>query len=192
MKFSLALVASFFATMTHANYVFDDQDHDLFGPFGGRGGGGGGGGMRGPPRGPPPTPDVELDCSTGQTVACTPRRPGMAFEEGSGVRVCIQHPEDPDKTMTMCMEATDDLVMVFSDLDTCGCCGGECPIACDTSTACECSGTGRDGEPFQGYTMTMTRRGWFGNEATISTCVPADVTIDAKLRGAECDKTDCD
>lgn len=191
MKFSLPLFASLlFAVATHASDVYDDQDDRILRMFGGGGGGmrGGPGGGR-PPFGPPPEPTVELDC-TGAVQTCTPRRPGTTAAADSGIRVCLQHPEDSNKTKTMCMEDTDNLVMVFSEADTCGCCGGECPSPCN-GPSCGCTGTNRDGVEYDGYTMDMTRRGWFGNEVSITTCVPAEATVDAQLRGASCAE-ECD
>ena len=156
--------------------------------------GGGPGGMRGGPGGPfgggtPPEPTEELICSADAVVTCTPRpRPwdeeGVEPEENSGIRVCIQHPMEEDKTRTICVPATFDgntgTAMVMSTDDSCGCCGGTCPEAC-SDESCTCSGVDRDDEEYEGFTMTMTRRGWFGNDEEISTCVPADKTIEAQL-----------
>lgn len=189
MKFTFPILASLFLASAHASDFYDEEDRVLH-LFGGGGGGGEGAGIRGGafPPGPPPEPTVSLDCS-GLVVPCTPRRPRNDATEDSGVRVCVQHPRDENKSMTICLEESDieGTVMVFSKADQCGCCGGECPTSCaDDESSCECTGTGKDNEEYNGYTMTMTRRGWFGNEATVTTCVPADATVDAKLRGATC------
>lgn len=193
MKLSIPLLFPIVAAVSNASNDFDEYDRELFPFFGRHGGGGMRGGPGGPSFGPPPVPDFELDC-TGLIVSCTPRRPGATFDEGSGARVCIQHPEDAEKSMTICVPKEDDsdMLMVFSDKDECGCCGSECPQSCTDADACSCTGTKRDGAEFTGWTMSVTRTGWFGNEVTMSMCVPAEKSIDAKLRGAECVKTTCD
>mmetsp|Transcript_44833 Transcript_44833/g.43425 ORF Transcript_44833/g.43425 Transcript_44833/m.43425 type:complete len:188 (-) Transcript_44833:131-694(-) len=184
MKLSLfPLLASLLAVA----FAYEDEDR-MLGPFGGRGGMRGGGLGGGRPPFPPPDPEVELTCSS-DAIECTPRRPGGTFDEDSGIRVCLQHPQDETKNMTVCMPATEGVTMVFSDDDTCGCCGGQCPASCaDTDTACACTDTNRDDIEFDGYDMTMTRKGWFGGDVTITTCVPTEATVDAQLRGAECVK----
>jgi hypothetical protein len=163
---------------------------------------GGPGGMHGGHGGPfgggtPPEPTVELVCSTDEVVTCTPHpRPwdeeGLDPEENSGILVCIQHPMMEDKNRTICVPATDaNTTMVMSGDDSCGCCGGECPEACKDES-CTCSGVNSDGEKYEGYTMTMIRHGWFGNDEEIRTCVPADKTIEAQLApGNPTCATDC-
>jgi hypothetical protein len=102
-------------------------------------------------------PNITLGSCTDK---CTPHRRhgGTTLAIGQGRRVCLQHPDDETRTKDKCIPLGDGgtNVLVFSDQDACGCCGGECPRKC---TACVCSDVDRDGTKFTGLWMSVPRHG---------------------------------
>jgi len=143
-------------------------------------------------------PNLPLDCSAAP-VKCTPKRHhrGVAASN-SGVRVCLQDPYDDTNSVDVCMNADDvGNTAVFSDLDRCGCCGGECPKVC---TACPCTGIDRYGDEFSGFYMNVVHhhrrlrgrrlrhgpRNWSRSGSKIIACVPVGKTIDKQLRDGAC------
>ena len=177
---------SLLGVVAHASEVYDEQDRELHSFFGGSrlDHGHGGSYFR-------PEPTVALTCSGDTIQTCTPHSHhyGTIVVDG-GIRVCTQYdPEDSTSSETKCMVPTaDNVVMVFSENDTCGCCNeegdGTCPSACST---CGCTGTTMNGVEYDGFYMNTTHHHHrYGGESTDSACVPVDDTVDAQLRGDQC------
>ena len=195
MKTALTLLDIFLlVAVVHASDLYDEKGRDLHSSDGrasGRGGSVRGHGRHGGHghHGFSPEPTVELSCGT-NVDTCSPRghRGGTVTVDG-GIRVCIQHPKHTNRNTTKCMEPNDEgVVMVFSQHDECGCCGGSCPEACKT---CPCNGMSWDGEKFSGFEMLLPRHRhhWWGGTST-NVCVPVDDTIDKQLWDGTC-VTDC-
>jgi hypothetical protein len=131
-------------------------------------------------------PNITLGSCTDK---CTPHRRhgGTTLAIGQGRRVCLQHPDDETRTKDKCIPLGDGgtNVLVFSDQDACGCCGGECPSKC---TACVCSDVDRDGTEFTGVWMSVPRHGHhlWGGSSSSDKCVRTEDTVDMQLRGGSC------
>lgn len=132
-------------------------------------------------------PNITLGSCTDK---CTPHRRhgGTTLAIGQGRRVCLQHPDDETRTKDKCIPLGDGgtNVLVFSDQDACGCCGGECPRKC---TACVCSDVDRDGTKFTGLWMSVPRHGHhlWGGSSSSDKCVRTEDTVgDMQLRGGSC------
>lgn len=157
-------------------------------------------------------PEVSLVCSGDDAVKCTPeRRHRGVVELNSGVRVCLQDPNNETNFFDVCMEAdATGNTTVFSENDQCGCCGEACPVACST---CTCTGMDRYGEEFSGVYMNVTSRyhrrnlrrgrrhrgggrhhgsrsGRYGGDDKSIACIADSEIVDKQLKGGTCLETE--